>query len=361
MTGLVLWGVAPPDQPESAGNTPSVEVPVPVNPQPEPTAPPPEPKPEPSVPRGGGGGGKKNETPKPSPVVPPGPKPEPPAPIVVTTPGGQQATCQVIPPDRPPNVTLRAGEIVFAAESGLLRLDRELKTQRILIADELMNVRSIAVEVSGTILVGTTVCGAGALVRVDPQTGRMEVVASGFKTPKAMLFEPFGTLLVADEIGGSPAWGYLWRLNLQTGEKASIYAFPPSEVATGMAVDPKTGEIFFTRRGLYRLSRDGVTRISVEGVLSPTSTTLFRGNLLVTAEGPPMMEIRTNGETVRMIEGGGAISDLVARGNDAFVGYANGRVGIIREGTAFATNVWQGMPSGQGVFVAVVPENIARR
>ena len=40
---------------------------------------------------------------------------------------------------------------------------------------------------------------------------------------------------------------YLWRLNRQTGEQASIYAFPPSEVATAMAVDPKSGEIFFTR------------------------------------------------------------------------------------------------------------------
>ena len=98
-----------------------------------------------------------------------------------------------------------------------------------------------------------------------------------------------------------------------------------------------------------------MTRINVEGVLSPTSMTMRAGNLLVTAEGPPMMEVRRTGETIRMIEGGGAISDLVARGNDAFVGYANGRVGIIRDGSGSAQNVCEGKPSGIGVFVAVVP------
>ena len=91
----------------------------------------------------------------------------------------------MIPPDRAPNVTLRSGEIVFAAEGGLLRLDGDMNAQRILIADELMNVRGVAVEGAGTILVSTSLCGSGAIVRVDPRSGRLSVVASGFKTPKA--------------------------------------------------------------------------------------------------------------------------------------------------------------------------------
>src|SRR5690349_13461635 len=91
------------------------------------------------------------------------------------------------PPDRPPNVTLESGDIVFTGEGGLMRLDSEMKPQRIIVSDSLTEARSVVVEASGSILVGTRLCGAGAVVRVDPRTGRLSVVATGFKTPKAML------------------------------------------------------------------------------------------------------------------------------------------------------------------------------
>ena len=58
-------------------------------------------------------------------------------------------------PDRAPNVALQAGDVVFAAEGGLLRLDREMKSQRILVLDELANARGIVVEPTGKILVST--------------------------------------------------------------------------------------------------------------------------------------------------------------------------------------------------------------
>jgi hypothetical protein len=185
-------------------------------------------------------------------------------------------------------------------------------------------------------------CGGGAIVRVDPKTGRFSGVASGFKTPKAFALEPGGTLLVADEVGGSPGWGYRWRLNLETGDHASIYTFPPSEVATAFGVDAKTGEIFFTRRGLYRLSRDGVSRMNVEGVQRLTSMTMFNGNLLVRGDEPPAVELTVSGEVVGKKQQGGPVTDMVSRGNEIFISYGNGRLGIIREGNTFAETVWEG-------------------
>jgi hypothetical protein len=262
-------------------------------------------------------------------------------------------------PDRAPNVALQAGDVVIAAEGGLVRLDREMKPQRILVLDELANARGIAVEPTGKILVSTRACNAGAIVRVDPGSGALSLVATGFKTTKSILIEPGGTLLVSDEVGGSP-WGYLWRLNLQTGEQQEVHRFSGDEVATGIGVDAQTGDVFFTRRGLYRLSRQGVSRMAVDGVLQPTNMTMFRENLLVSGDGPPAIEMKTNGELIGKMESGGPVTSLVARGDDVFIGYGNGRVGRIKAGTTNAENVWEGKPSNVGVFVAVVPERPAR-
>jgi hypothetical protein len=293
---------------------------------------------------------------KPASMSPRRPEPTPPAAPITVAPSGDERLCEMVLPDRPPNVTLQPGDIVFAAEGGLLRLDAEMKPQRIVISDELAAIRGVAIERSGTILVSTHACGGGAIVRVDPRTGRQTLIASGFKTTKAILIEPSGTLLVADEVGGSPIWGYLWRLNLKTGEKSEVYRFAPSEVATGMGVDPASGDIFFTRRPLYRLTSTGVRRMEVEGIHSPTSMTMAGGSLVVVGEGPPAMEMRTSGEVIGKMASGGPISDLAARGKQVFVGYANGRVGRIRQTDREAENVWEGKPSNQGVFLAIVPD-----
>jgi hypothetical protein len=287
-----------------------------------------------------------------------------PASPIVVTPGGNPPACELIPPDRPPNVVLKSGEVVFAAEGGLFRLDHAMMPQRILVSEELAEARGIAVEATGSILVSTKACGSGVILRVDPKSGQQTLVASGFKTPKAILIEPSGTLLVSDEVGGDPVWGHLWRLNLRTGEQESIYPFlksAQSEVATGIAVDPNSGDIFFARRGLYRMSGAGVSRMQVEGVLRATSTTMFGGNLLVSADGPAVIEMTPAGEVVSTKAGGGPITDLVARGKQVFVGYGNGRVGKIRETDGQAENVWESKPSNYGVFVAVVPNAVTSK
>jgi hypothetical protein len=51
-------------------------------------------------------------------------------------------------------------------------------------------------------------------------------------------------------------------------------------------------------------------------------------NLLISAEGPGVVELTTAGE-IANTNGGGPTTDLVAHGHQAFVGYKNGRVGKI--------------------------------
>jgi hypothetical protein len=65
--------------------------------------------------------------------------------------------------------------------------------------------------------------------------------------------------------------------------------------------------------------------------------------------------MKTSGEVVGKMASGGPISDLAARGKQVFVGYANGRVGRIRQTDREAENVWEDKPSNQGVFLAVAP------
>jgi hypothetical protein len=128
-----------------------------------------------------------------------------------------------------------------------------------------------------------------------------------------------------------------------------------------MGVDPTSGDIFFTRHGLYRLTSGGVRRMAVEGVPSPTTMTMADGNLVVSGEGPPAVEMRPTGEVIGSIAAGGPISDLAARGKQIFVGYANGRIGRIRESDRSAENVWEGRPSAVGVFLAVMPGRVTDR
>jgi UPF0288 family protein (methanogenesis marker protein 3) len=96
--------------------------------------------------------------------------------------------------------------------------------------------------------------------------------------------------------------------------------------------------------------------MEVEGIQSPTSMTMAGGNLVVVGEGPPAIEMRTSGEVIGKMASGGPISDLAASGKQVFVGYANGRVGRIRQTDREAENVWEGKSSNQGVFLAIVPD-----
>ena len=58
-------------------------------------------------------------------------------------------------------------------------------------------------------------------------------------------------LLVGDENpGGGRAWGELWQIDLQKNERTSIHTFTRDAVATGIAREPATNDLFFAARKL---------------------------------------------------------------------------------------------------------------
>lgn len=80
------------------------------------------------------------------------------------------------------------------------------------------------------------------VIRIDPDSGAQQLVASGgyLAEPFAIAFEPAGTLLVADD-GGSGAAAIV-RIDPATGNQSLL----GDETPVGIAVDPDTGEVFFT-------------------------------------------------------------------------------------------------------------------
>jgi hypothetical protein len=194
--------------------------------------------------------------------------------------------CEPAQVDRQPNVTMRSGDIAVLG-SELSIIDSNGKSKRVLSSDFLRGVRGAAVESTGTILAGTSACGKGALVRFDPRTGtQTPLVVGAFRTPMGIFIEAGGeTVLVGDEAPrdyGDGSWGALLRVNLVTRERQVLYVFPAtgSETATGIALHPKTRELYFVAGALYRmdLKTNKPRRIDVEGLPRPR-------NLAITPDG----------------------------------------------------------------------------
>jgi hypothetical protein len=184
--------------------------------------------------------------------------------------------------DRQPDLTMRTGDIAVLA-SELSRVDKNGESKRILSSDFLRGVRGAAVEPTGTILASTGACGKGALVRFDPRTGtQTPLVVGAFRTPIGIFVEAGGeTVLVGDEAPGGygdGSWGALLRINLVTRQRQVLHVFPAtgSETATGIALHPKTGELYFVAGALYRmeLKTNQPRRIDVEGLPRPRNLTI---------------------------------------------------------------------------------------
>jgi sugar lactone lactonase YvrE len=104
----------------------------------------------------------------------------------------------------------------------------------------------------------------GVIAKVDVATGKVDVVASGFKTPAAVNFDSNGNLFALDT-----ATGEVVQVDVKTGQKKTIAKLDPS--LDNLAIDSKD-RIFvsnMSKNGIYEIDRKtGKSRTVVEGVLS---------------------------------------------------------------------------------------------
>lgn len=104
----------------------------------------------------------------------------------------------------------------------------------------------------------------GVIVKVDVATGKVDVVASGFKTPTAVNFDSKGNLFALDV-----ATSEVVQVDVKTGQKKTIAKLEPS--LDNLAIDSKD-RIFvsnYSKNGIYEIDRKtGKSRTVVEGALS---------------------------------------------------------------------------------------------
>jgi len=104
----------------------------------------------------------------------------------------------------------------------------------------------------------------GVIARVDVETGQVEVVAKGFKTPAAVNFDSKGNLYVVDTAAGEVV-----RVDVNSGQKALVAKIDPA--IDNLAIDSKD-RLFITNmanNGIYEINtKTGKARTVVEGKLS---------------------------------------------------------------------------------------------
>ncbi|MES2643933.1 MAG: c-type cytochrome [Myxococcota bacterium] len=112
----------------------------------------------------------------------------------------------------------------------------------------------------GQTIPGVVPC-TGAVMRVRPDGGDVELVAWGFRNPFGLAFSTDGTLFVTDngydERGSRPIWGsgdWLWSVRPDTGGAATWYGWP--DYAGGMPVDTRRFDGPFQRRPKRVLEAD---------------------------------------------------------------------------------------------------------
>lgn len=293
--------------------------------------------------------------------TPASPRPIPSPEVVPGDPG-----CPVAEPMTPPNVVLEEGDLVVAGGTGLFRLDDRMKETQIASGDYLaQSVRGIAVEPDGQILVTTIACRQGAVVRVDPKTGRQTPVMRGFRVTMGIAVEPGGTVLVADENPGNGEFGRLYRLNLATREKGALYAFQTSEAAKTLMLHP-SGIVYYTAGDVYPWDGNRSRRLSIEGLTNAYALTVTpQGDLYAIGyNSGSALQVNPGSSTpLRVIDGFSTMSTwslaTSREGRFLFVASGGGDSGRITranlaDATAAHEEVWKGRPGGLGVFVARV-------
>jgi hypothetical protein len=204
-----------------------------------------------------------------------------------------------------------------------------MKETRITSGEHVIDARGVAVAPDGQIYLSSMACRQGAIVQVDPKTGTQTPLFFGFGTPMG-IYTDGEIVLVGDENPRlSGPWGELWQISLKERTRASIHTFLRDAVATSIARDPQTGDLFFAvRRTVYR--RDG----KEGGALRPLD---FEGLVNVHA-----LAITPQGEM--------------------YVGeYDGAKIMLIRRGTPTALKTYPGFPTlwnlraaadGQSLFAA---------
>jgi hypothetical protein len=91
---------------------------------------------------------------------------------------------------------------------------------------------------------GPTLSPTDPVRRVDPATGRVDIVAGGFGRPQGLAFDPAGVLHVADAVAGGSG---LFRI-----EAGLVVA---GTGIVGVAFEPGGGFILASSDALYRFDR----------------------------------------------------------------------------------------------------------
>lgn len=284
---------------------------------------------------------------------------------------GSVADCPAQATDRPPGVSLKAGDLVALDGRSMFRIDRRGRETRILSSGFFEDARTMAVEPAGTVLVGTMACGRGLLVRIDPRTGTQTPIVAGFRSPQGLMVEVGGqTALVGDENSeayGPSSRGALVRVDLRSGERSVLHRFFTSDTATGIAVHPVTGDLFFVARALYRLDAGGGTakQVDLDGIGNARALAITHTGELYIGDSERSAVLKANmadGSATELFGNQGGLSGgwigLAAsiEGDALFLGSSNGEVKTISLGARpfKPTELWKGGQARLGLFVAVV-------
>ncbi len=95
----------------------------------------------------------------------------------------------------------------------------------------------------------------GQVVRIDVQSGELEVVAEGFKTPAAVNFDSLGNLLALDHGDGR-----IWKIDPESGAKRRLTTLAPG--FANLAFDARD-RLFLTllpESAIYEIESDGSAR-----------------------------------------------------------------------------------------------------
>jgi hypothetical protein len=257
--------------------------------------------------------------------------------------------------------------VIVAGGGEIYRLDSAMNETRVASGQHVENARGVTVDPMGRILVSSRACNEGVIVSVDPKSGVQTPLVGGFGHTEGILpAKEEDTVLVGDEDPKDKVWGHLWRVNLKTREKQSLYAFPREGTAapTSIGFDPRSSELYFAAKRIYRMSPGGPRQLSLSASNVHAMVFARTGEMFMAEyDGGPVVQVDLPvGKVVKTYQGFPTIwSMAVARdGKSVFVGSGSGgNAALIRVPTSGepAETVWRAhVNGGVGVFVTVVGE-----